>query len=694
MPSASSPRPSRSWLPKLLLAVVSPLLFLGGLELALHIGGVGHDPHFFIPEDGQPPGTFRSNPRYTELFFPASFGLKPVNFRITREKPAGTIRIFLLGESAAMGVPEPGFGIAPQLEALLRDAHPDQTIEVFNLGITAINSHAILPIVRQAVDFEPDLLVFYMGNNEVVGPYGPGSAITDSSPPLALIRAGVWAKSTRTGQLLQTIITIAGNAATRHRDWRGMEMFAEKTVPAGDPRLENVYHNFEANLHDMLAVAADAGIPAVVSTVAVNAVDCAPFVSRPDENGVEAETHFRQGRELLTRNETVAGLQELRLALEFDALRFRADERLNQIIATVTADSPGAHLVDTGAELEPGGRTLFFEHVHLTFAGNYAVARGLARQSQKILFPHRSSQAWAAPEEIAAATGFTVAGHLSQWKSMNDLVTRPPFTGQSTYVEDRTFALRTMTALGERITRGGLAAASGAVDAARLAHPESSFLAFHAAKLATEQSQHQRALQLLDDHDRIAPTSAEATVLRAFLLAHLGQSAAAVDLLQELADTDPFYPQTYPLLASIWASQRAFPPARDAFARWVEAQPNNRGIRLAYAQVLEAAGEPDAAVAQWEAVLAIVPDDERALLPLIKFLLAEDRFDDAVDRMRQAHAYNPRSFANNDRLVQVYQQKEDATETLRFMRDLLASGPVSQELRRAFNQLQSRSPSP
>ncbi len=180
-PSSLSPgrRTSRttfSWLVKLFLLVGAPTIFFLLLETGLRLAHSGRDTRFFIPDEK--PGIYRTNPQYTGLFFPDSFGLKPLNYRLPKIKPTGNFRIFVVGESAAMGVPEPGFALAPQLQAQLHAAYPDKTFEVYNLGVTAINSHVILHIARQAVEFQPDLLVIYMGNNEVVGPYGPGSAVT------------------------------------------------------------------------------------------------------------------------------------------------------------------------------------------------------------------------------------------------------------------------------------------------------------------------------------------------------------------------------------------------------------------------------------------------------------------------------------------------------------------------------------
>ena len=52
----------------------------------------------------------------------------------------------MLGGSAAQGFPDPMYGIAPLLEAMLVDHYPEVRFEVINAAISAINSHVVLPI--------------------------------------------------------------------------------------------------------------------------------------------------------------------------------------------------------------------------------------------------------------------------------------------------------------------------------------------------------------------------------------------------------------------------------------------------------------------------------------------------------------------------------------------------------------------
>src|SRR5690606_17032791 len=129
--------------------------------------------------------------------------------------------------------------------------------------------------------------------------------------------------------------------------------------------------------------------------------------------------------------------------------------------------------------------------------------------------------------EIAHRIGFTAVGELSQWQTMNGLISRPPFTGQITYAEDRAFAIQTVQRLETEIARRGLESFASEIEAAQTANPTSAFLAFHAAKITSEAGAPNRALSLLDAHDRLAPASAETTVLRAWLLARQGRPDSA-----------------------------------------------------------------------------------------------------------------------------------------------------------------------
>ena len=202
----------RGWLLRLSLLVLSPILFFGLLEAGLRLGGYGYPTGFFLGPDAA--GTCTTNYRFGWRFFPRPLARHGPASLLSSAKPAGTVRIFVLGDSAAMGTPDPSFNFGQILAVMLREQYPGVQFEVVNGAMTAINSHVTREIARDCAAREPDLFVVYMGNNEVIGPYGPGTVFQRWSPSLSMVRSSLWVKSTRVGELL-------GDVAASFRGKRG-----------------------------------------------------------------------------------------------------------------------------------------------------------------------------------------------------------------------------------------------------------------------------------------------------------------------------------------------------------------------------------------------------------------------------------------------------------------------------------------
>ena len=710
------------------MVVGAPLLFFLVLEMGLRLAHFGRNTDFYIPDES--PGMYRTNPHYTELFFPASFGLKPLNYRLPKIKPAGSFRVFVLGESAAMGVPEPGFALAPQLRAQLRAVYPDKNVEVYNLGIAAINSHVILHLARQAVEFQPDLLVIYMGNNEVVGPYGPGSAVTDAMLPLWLIRASVWVRSTRTGQLLQGMLRGLNRADSGFKEWRGMEMFEGKTIEETDPRMEAVYRNFAANLDGIIKLAHRSGIKTVLSTVAVNLKDSAPFAARhtlalsdgkmqawqeavnraevamalDDDTRARsfleealaidpayADTHFLLARIFEKRGDAAAARVHYLEALQKDVLRFRCDARLNQIIRDAAKKAgPQVVLLDAAKEMGSdanstvglAGHRLFFEHVHLTWEGNYLLARLMAAKAAPLLFGGETSPApWLDSNACAEAVGYNEIGHATVLMRMNELTERPPFTRQLTFASDRTRLQREITQANEFLAGPGvLASATSRLETIQKRDPLNAFLLFQTAAAHVQRRDPARALEFSNRLAEVEPFSPEQAAQKAFILFALKQPREAEELLLHSAATDPYYFQTYGLLGNFWMAEGQQTKALAYFNQLVTQMPESVGARLTYAQVLGSSGDWQGAEQQWLSVLRSSPDNEAALSSLLDRLLARGRVEEATELMLKAYRHNSRNFRNNARLEQIFEEKGDLENTVKFMRAMADSGPVKAAL--------------
>jgi hypothetical protein len=92
-------------------------------------------------------------------------------------KPPDTVRIVLLGGSAAQGFPQPlPLTNGSFLQAMLRQIWGEsQKVEVLNLSATALASFPVLHILDEVLEHDPDLVIVMAGNNEFYGAYGIAS---------------------------------------------------------------------------------------------------------------------------------------------------------------------------------------------------------------------------------------------------------------------------------------------------------------------------------------------------------------------------------------------------------------------------------------------------------------------------------------------------------------------------------------
>ncbi|MGA2871430.1 MAG: hypothetical protein ABSF34_20000, partial [Verrucomicrobiota bacterium] len=148
-------------------------------------------------------------------------------------------------ESAAMGDPDPSFGAWRYLQVLLHDRFPGTDFEVICVAMTAIDSHAILPIARECARREGDLWIVYMGNNEMVGPFGAATVFGSRVAGIPLIRAELAIKSTKVGQLLDHLMERWSDRSSTPKIWSGLNMFKDHQLRYDDPNRLRAYANFK-----------------------------------------------------------------------------------------------------------------------------------------------------------------------------------------------------------------------------------------------------------------------------------------------------------------------------------------------------------------------------------------------------------------------------------------------------------------
>lgn len=336
-------------------------------------------------------------------------------------KPAGTLRIFCLGGSAAAGWPHPSAeNYAWYLRQMLALALPDQAIEVNNVAGHGFASYRVHAIFDEVIDFEPDLIIVYSGNNEFVekrsylretGLLAAVDKLAEHSRLAALLLQ--WAKRPRAS------LSGAGNQELAYHLWSHIEQIASEL--RSDPaQLQLVEAHYAYTMRAMARRAAARGVPIVFLTVPVNLRDWHPNVSRHVAIGealqrweVEyrtgrravgeerfddaadrlrraasldpehADTWFRLGRALERQGKHDEAWQAYLRAKDADGNPFRALSSFNASLRDLPNDVAGASIVDMErvfrdhAERGAPGFDLFLDYVHPTKRGNLLLARTL-----------------------------------------------------------------------------------------------------------------------------------------------------------------------------------------------------------------------------------------------------------------------------------------------------------------------------
>jgi tetratricopeptide (TPR) repeat protein len=677
----------RLWLFRLAAAVLGPVLLLLVLEAGLRLAGAGHPASFFLPMRINGKDCLIENARFGWRFFGPEMARSPFPLAIPRIKEPDTVRVFVFGESAAYGDPQPEFGLSRVLQALLEGRYPDHHFEVVNTGMTAINSHVIVPIARDCAAQHGDFWVVYMGNNEVVGPYGSGTVFGPQAANLALVRAGLAFKATRLGQELGGLVRHLQKRPVNQSEWGGMIMFLHNHVRQDDPRMAVVYASFERNLNDIIDYGRRSGAKIVVSTVARNLMDCGPFASehRPGMSAQElsrwegfyqagiqaqqagrtvetmdsfaqaakmddtfAEAHFRQGQCALALRQDGEALRQFTAACDQDVLRFRADSRINQIIrqAASNRERDGVRLVDAEAAMAgqsphgiTGGKYLY-EHVHLNFEGNYLVALALAEQVAPGLAGNRA-RPWPTAEDCARRLGWTDstrrAGEMDVLSRLND----PPFTQQVNHREQYQLLRRQVEqllpatqpdALRQQAVLTKAAAAAATND--WILQENLAFLQQKTGDAAGEVESLQRVVGLL-------PHSPDAWRSLGVALEGAKRNEEAISAFQQAIRLNPDAVEAMNSLAMLYAQLGRNEEAAAEFQEVLRRKPYWGPAHLGLGKTLEAEGKPGEARKQFQESLVNRVSSPESFSALGKFSFGKGWYEAAATNFTDSLRLNP-----------------------------------------------------
>jgi len=670
--------PGKRWLFRVTLLLVLPALLLVGLEVGLRLAGYGYSTGVFKKIRIGETDYFINNEQFSLRFFPPQLARWPDSFLMPATKPPDTIRIFIFGESAAMGDPQPAYGASRYLEVLLRQRFPGKKFEVINLGITAVNSHVILPIARECARHDGDFWIIYMGNNEMVGPFGAATVFGAQARPRWAVRFNLAIQKTRTGQLL-----VAGlrhlRGQSKNTSWGGMEMFLENQIAPDDPRKETVYRNFAGNLRDIVAAGENSGARVILTTVSVNLKDCPPFASMVNSNlpaadrrrfdqvfaegkslqaqgdfpaaadrftqAVKlepnfAEAHFRLAQcELALTNP--AAPEQFQTACDTDALPFRADTRINAAIRQAAHQQAGDRLAFCDAEqalaqaspAHIAGDETFFEHVHFNFDGNYRLGKMWAEQIGQVLAPEGNSPAttnWASQAVCDHALGLTIWNRQFVLQAEIRRMGVPPLSTQFNNLERLQQIRAEVSNLHKaQMEPGAVQRAHEEFAAALALAPQDGLLYESLANFLEAINDPQGSIAAYRRVLETRPDDFYACLQLGRMLGEQGQPEQGELFLETAAQLRPYQPEGWFKLGIVLAAQQKFAAALECLEHASRLRPLDASYVCYRGEILDNLNRHADAMAQYQRVIQMNPDQWEAHLGLANDFVAASQLDAA-----------------------------------------------------------------
>jgi tetratricopeptide (TPR) repeat protein len=358
--------------------------------------------------------------RYYKVTHPEMYRARDIAF--SAKKDPNTLRIFCLGSSASAGWPHPPSEIYSEyLRLALQRIFPRQHIEILNVSAHAWALYRTRLIFNEVVNYEPDLLIVYAGNNEFLErrTYLPSwrslDRVTEILNRSALFRLGRVALV----RLLLPEGTLSASARERknYDQWSKVQQMSIQLRK--DPRqFEQVKAHFAFCVESIAKGAAEKGVPIVWVTVPVNLRDWRPnasynllsgetlrrwqetyragrrallldnpaeavryFKAAIDLEPQHADSYFFLARAYENTDQAREAVENYSLARDMDHNPFRAISDFNMTIRSTAAKYSNVHLADAdeaflkmSAPRAPGFK-LFLDYVHPNYTGNLCIAR-------------------------------------------------------------------------------------------------------------------------------------------------------------------------------------------------------------------------------------------------------------------------------------------------------------------------------
>ena len=395
-----------------LFSLLVVVFVFAGMEALLRVFPLFRSPRFFQ----------ESRDAQGRVWAQYRTGNKP---RFLKEKKPDTFRIMAFGESTTLGYPyQPRTSFPAMLLEALQQSAPEKQIEMLNLGTSAMNTLEIYYCLREALEYHPDLVIIYAGQNE----FFQVSLFADWRHPkldrtldMLRLHSRIYQALKNADQLLNLVPAAFGTFQELTEELNlNLEELPMENRPMSRDYYQARIQSYRYHLEKILALLQQQKVPTVICTVAVNLKDWPPeWMPFPPQLSASqtdllknqlyqahldiADGQLQAAGELLEKSRGLAPdygmyyfvkawleekqgeLQSSRkdflLARKFDNNRHRAPPEINPIIRELATRYRTA-LVDVENlffqnALSTPGFDLFVDHVHPNLQGQRLIAQEL-----------------------------------------------------------------------------------------------------------------------------------------------------------------------------------------------------------------------------------------------------------------------------------------------------------------------------
>jgi len=612
------PTPPRL-LPKLARVLAFSVGFVLLLEGFFRVTGLFHPPRLLEVRRHEGQKYLTINPAFARLFLDRAGVPSLPPLWVPLEKPEGTRRVILLGESAAAGYPMTDLHLGRMVQARWMARFPGQPVQVINLSMVSVDSSALRDFAREALAFEPDMFVIYAGHNEFVGPSGPASQFL---PP------STWS-SLRCVRMLRSISSLVVGSAPRP-EWRGLDEYRGVHIAKDDPALDATLQRTEDNFREIVRLARQQGAKVLFCTPAVNLDDWPPAEGDPDEvGGIDAvlaaqdagkNGGFRSAALVYAAAQKRKADGDLarawplfREACDLDALRWRADSRVRALPPKIASSAgPDVMAVDADRwlhEMNPSfttDREFFLDHVDFAWPGRVAVAELIVDGMASLwgLAPLDSSAdasaAWwgkfpAVEQELRRNLMFTGYDEHDMWSLASKLLRSGVFAESPTMAPRRSELAEKVKDLNRRALLGwDTSDLVVAYERAQLQNPDDALTHFTAGRLLGLRGEGARAGEAFAKGLALQPYNPEARLNHAAFHMTRGETDLARASLDQLKEYDPAANGLTKLEAALALREGDLPAGAALFEKHLAQSPGDADAWATLSEIQMRLGEYDA----------------------------------------------------------------------------------------------------